>query len=168
MLPELFGHAPNIAKNGRLEWKLLYFPRMKAAIYIAIVLHFLRKMLRKVSVSREVPGNFPRFSPGERVCLNVTVSHADGGYEIFNGIIGFPEGTTRQRAWDILEELGTLRVDLLFGPVTSVTDIGFSVLRGEVDKGDWGAFRARYGIRAFGIINMVVKTGQAPKYAHPV
>ena len=143
-------------------------PCMKAAIYIAIVLHFLRNMLRKVAVSREVPVDFPRFSPGEHVCLNVRVSHADGKCEIYSGIIGFPEGTTRQRAWDTLEKLRTLRVNLLFGPVTSVTDIGFSVLKGEVDKGDWSAFRARYGIMAFGFINMVVKTGQAPKYAHPV
>ena len=140
---------------------------MKTAIYIAIVLHFLRKILRKAAVSGEVPVDFPRFSPGEHVCLTVRVSHADGGCEIYSGIIGFPKGTTRQRAWDILEKLRTLRVNLLFGSVTNVTGIGFSVLKGEVDKGDWAAFRAMYGIRAFGIIKMVVHTGQAPKYAHP-
>lgn len=141
---------------------------MRAAIYIAIVLHFLRKLLRKVAVSREVPVDFLWFSPGEHVCLNVIVSHGDGKYEIYNGIIGFPEGTTRQRAWDILEKLKTIRVNLLFGSGTSVTDIGFSILKGKVHKGDWAAFRARYGIRAFGIINMAVKAGQAPKHAHPV
>ena len=66
---------------------------MKAAVYLAIFLHFVRKILAKVSVRPSVPDTFLRFSPGEPVGLDIVVEDSIS-IAIYNRVIQFPPETS--------------------------------------------------------------------------
>ena len=128
---------------------------MRKAFYIALFLHFLRKLLGKVSKSPgEPPADFPRFSPGEPVRLDVMLTVSARSVpgtciEIYPGVEKFPDGAALGR----LTSMGT---EDIFGEGSNVKEMKVAVSRGTLDKRNWARFRGRYGIRSWGRIHNAV------------
>lgn len=143
---------------------------MKAAVYLAIFLHFVRKILAKVSVRPSVPDTFLRFSPGEPVGLDIVVEDSIS-IAIYNRVIQFPPGTSREDAWRTLNRLNQLDPAYVFGrrgESGEVPTVRYGVSAGSTYDVDVTWFRRSYGIRAYGIIRMVVMKGKLPELAHPL
>lgn len=149
---------------------------MRKALYIAILLHFLRKLLGKVMESPgEPPADFPRFSPGEPVRLDVLLTVSPGsvsgvGIEIYTGVDKFPPGTTRNQAWAALRRFTDMGTEDIFGEGSVVKEMKVAVSRGSLDTRNWTRFRSRYGIRSWGRIhNVILDAGFDRKiYAKPL
>ena len=135
---------------------------MRKAFYIALLLHFLRKLLGKVMESPgEPPADFPRFSPGEPVRLDVLLTVSAGsipgvGVEIYPGVEKFPPGTTRAHAWAALCRLAAMDTEDIFGEGSTVKEMKVAVSRGTLDQRNWNRFRSRYGIRPWGRIHNII------------
>lgn len=133
---------------------------MKIALYLAIVLHFLRKLLGKVSKSPgEPPADFPGFDPGEPVRLDVILSLEDGSMEIYGGIDQFPKDATRDYAYETLRCLNSVEPETIFGRGTNVKTAVFSLVHGRLCKSDYSQFKLRYGLGAFSRIHAQVVQG---------
>ena len=133
---------------------------MRKALYIAIFLHFLRKLLGKVMESpRELPADFPGFAPGEPVRLDVILSLADGSMEIYGGLDQFPKDATRDYAYETIRCLNAMEPKDIFGRVTNVKSAVFSLVHGRLCKSEYSQFKLRYGLGVFKRIHAQVVQG---------
>ena len=128
------------------------------AVYLLILIHFLREISRRILVPARVPPDFLVFKPGDNLCIDILVTYNTSMIRIFRGIATVSSEISREAASAMIESMNGLGVDGLFRKDPDVCGFECVLSKGRPNEYDVQKFMKEFGPIPCVIIGNMIHT----------